>query len=170
MTRLTAALARLAPYGLLVALLGLFVAGHLLQVTVSPVLTASMVPAFGPGDALVTRQEPVAALRPGQVAVLVPPGETTGYAHRIVSVDGDPSRPAVRTKGDANAAADGWELRPVGTVPVVVGAVPAAGRLLLLPTEPRGRALLVALLGLGLTFFAVRLILAPGDRIAPALD
>lgn len=84
MKRAEAALAWLARRGLLVLILGLVAAGYLLQLSASPVLTASMTPTFRPGDAVLTRTEPLTDLRVGQVALLVPPGQVATFAHRIV--------------------------------------------------------------------------------------
>src|SRR4051794_6710398 len=92
-----------------------------LHLGLAPVLTSSMRPSFAPGDAVVTRPVPVSRLRPGMVVVFVPPGHSSAYAHRIVAVDGPPSRPVLTTKGDANPAADHWRATLSGpTVPQVV--------------------------------------------------
>lgn len=114
MKRAEAALVWLARRGLLVAVLGLVTAGYLLQLSASPVLTASMTPTFRPGDAVLTRTEPLTDLRVGQVVVLVPPGQVASFAHRVVSITGDPAHPAIRTQGDANSQPDPWTVRPTG--------------------------------------------------------
>lgn len=164
MNRVAAMLRWLAPRGLIVTLLGLVAAAAMLHVAVAPVLTGSMTPTFRPGAAIITRTVPVDQVRVGQVAVVVPPGHTAAFAHRIVSVSGDPAHPTIRTKGDANSAPDPWSVRLSGSsVPEVAAHLPSLGRVLVLPHQPAGRALLVGLLGMFLTGLAIRLVLStPG--------
>lgn len=106
----------------------------LLHIGFAPVLSPSMQPAFAPGDLLLTRTEPAADIHVGDVVVLPrpdAPGER--YAHRVISVRAADGGPIVRTKGDANTAAEPQALHIVSkTVPVVIGHVPAAGRVALL--------------------------------------
>jgi signal peptidase I len=102
-----------------------------LHLSLRPVLTGSMRPAYGPGAILVTKPVPVQDLRPGMIPVFIPPGEHAEFAHRITSVSGSPSDPIITTKGDANKAPDPWHAH-IGsaTVPVVVAAQPWLGRLM----------------------------------------
>jgi signal peptidase len=131
----------------------------------APVLTGSMTPTFRSGDLVITRQIDVRTLQAGQVAVFVPPGESTAYAHRVVSVAGDPARPVIRTKGDANPAPDAWQARlATPTVPVVVMHVPYAGHLVMAMQAQRGHSGFVTLLGLSLTVTAIRLALPGRNR------
>jgi hypothetical protein len=67
-----------------------------------------MKPAYGPGDAIITREVDVRSIAVGQIALFVPPGETAEYAHRVTTVTGDRVRPTVTTKGDANPVAAAW--------------------------------------------------------------
>ncbi|MCU1673507.1 MAG: peptidase signal peptidase [Frankiales bacterium] len=154
--------------GLTVAALAAVVAGRAASWTAAPVLTGSMTPTFPAGSLVITRPVPASQLRPGQVPLFVPPGESALYAHRIVAISGEPSSPVLRTKGDANTAPDPWRARiTTPTVPVVVLHLPAIGRLGVLLHGPSSQALLVALLGLFLTGTSVRLVLtAPSP--APA--
>lgn len=123
-----------------------------LHMTALPVLTASMRPAYAPGDAVLTRQVAVASLRPGMIVSVVPPGETRAFAHRIVSVSADRQHPTITTKGDANPAADAWRTTlQTATVPQVVGAVPRLGAVPVALSTPRGHDLSLSLLGLLLT-------------------
>jgi len=165
--------ARTATGALLVlALVGLaaVVAGRAAHLSVAPVLSGSMRPAFAPGDLIVTRTVDVRNLRVGQVPVFVPPGQSAPYAHRIVSLKGDPAHPVLRTKGDANPTADAWVSRlATPTVPVVVGHLPYAGRLLAVGRTPHTRALVILLVGLCTTGLAVRLILTTPPPARPAL-
>ena len=137
--------------------------------SVAPVLTGSMVPAFAPGDLIVTRTVPVRDVEVGDVAVFVPPGETSPYAHRVVELTGSPTDPTVRTKGDANPTRDAWTVTfDRAEVPVVVAALPSVGRWFGFTTSPLARALVTALVGLLLTAYAVRLVLTVDDDAATA--
>ncbi|MFD4636391.1 signal peptidase I [Lentzea sp. NPDC058436] len=138
---LLAALAVAAVAGALVVVLG--------RIGFSPVLSPSMEPAFAPGDLLVTRAVPVADLSVGDVVVLPRPdvaGER--YAHRVVELTTRSGEPVVRTKGDANEAADPQTLRITSpTVPVAVGNVPVVGRIALLGQDSGVRIGLIVLIG-----------------------
>ncbi|MGO4856129.1 signal peptidase I [Arthrobacter sp. 2MCAF14] len=124
----------------------------LLHLGFSPVLTASMLPAYAPGDLLITAPADVTSLRPGQIAVFTPPGESTPFAHRITAISGTPSKPTLTTKGDANPAPDHWKAVLDQTqVPVVVAVVPSVGSVLLWIESPLQRALLTGLFGLTVT-------------------
>lgn len=128
----------------------------LLHIGFSPVLTASMRPAYAPGDLLITAPADVASLRPGQIAVFTPPGETVPFAHRITAIAGTPAQPVLTTKGDANPAPDHWRAALNQTqVPVVVTVIPSAGTALLWIQNPLQRALLTGLLGLSITGSAI---------------
>jgi signal peptidase I len=81
------------------------------------------------GDALpigalaFTKDARAAELAPGDVITFRPPGMTGTVTHRVVDVrDG-----VVRTRGDANSAADPWRLPAATRVQRVVGHVPFAG-------------------------------------------
>jgi signal peptidase len=98
---------------------------------VRPVLTGSMVPAYGPGAIVITKPVPVTDLRRGMIILFVPPGEHEEFAHRIASVSGNPAAPTITTKGDANKAPDPWHAQLTSaTVPEVIGTVPWVGRLM----------------------------------------
>lgn len=143
------------------------VVAPLLQIGYSPVLTGSMRPAFAPGDLLITAPKAVANLKPGQVAVFTPPGETTPYAHRITAIAGTPDHPVLTTKGDANPAADKWRARlDQVQVPVVVATVPHVGSALLWAQDPVLRAVFTALFGLSLTATSVIWILRAPTEVS----
>lgn len=156
-----------------VIFLGVCVAAPLLHIAFSPVLTGSMRPAYAPGDLLITARADVSSLRPGQIAVFTPSGESAPYAHRITTITGPPDRPVLTTKGDANPAPDNWlTTLNQAQVPVVLAAVPAVGNVLLWIQNPLQRALLTALFGLTVTGAGVRWILqapsAQASRTTPA--
>jgi signal peptidase I len=129
----------------------------LLHVGGFTVLSGSMRPAFDPGDILITRLEPVTGLKVGDVVVIRPPGEKAHVAHRIVAITGNPSRPILQTKGDANPAWDSWRAMPdTSQVPVAVGHIPGVGSAAMHLRTPLFRAGLVLLIGLGLTIALTR--------------
>lgn len=149
--------------------LAVCVVAPLLGIGYSPVLTGSMRPAFAPGDLLMTAPKETSDLRPGQIAVFTPPGESTAYAHRITAMAGAPDHPVLTTKGDANPTADKWRARlDQKQVPVVVATVPHVGGALLWAQNPLHRAIFVALFGLSLTTVSVIWVLrAPTQVFGP---
>ena len=160
------------------ALVLLLAGGRLvLGLSMTSVLSESMAPEFRRGDLVITRLVSAQALRVGDVPVVVPPGGTVPYMHRVVSLDAPAGSPVVlRTKGDANEAPDAWTAElTTGEVPVVVGAVPGLGRLTLSGQPPALHAGLVALLGVLVTALAVREVLhhpeaAPPEQPRPEED
>ena len=150
------AMAALAITAIALVLLGAATA-FFLGYRVSPVLTGSMTPTFRPGDAVVTRPVAVEALQPGMIPVIVPPGEAGPFAHRIVTVATGAHGLVVTTKGDANPAADPWRAGITARrVPVVVGTVPALGRVLVWIHGRALRAVLLCLVGLLVTGMGTR--------------
>lgn len=150
-------------------LFGILVAVPLLNIGLFPVLSGSMRPAFAQGDVLVAAQYDVSGLKPDQVVIFTPPGETVPFAHRITEVATSGAQTILKTKGDANAAPDSWRATLTEPqVPVVIAVIPGVGDALLWTQKPLPRALLTAFLGLSLTAIAVRSILraAPGRRSA----
>jgi signal peptidase len=115
------------------------------RIAFAPVLSPSMTPAFGPGDLVLTRPQPVADVRVGQILVLpMPNAAGQRYVHRVISAAKENGVTVVRTKGDANAQPEPYRLRITdATVPVVIGSVPAAGRLALVS---RGTAMRIPLI------------------------
>lgn len=106
----------------------------------------------------------------GDVVMFRPPApfadaQGTPVAHRVVAVETQPGRTLVRTRGDANAAADPWLLDAAGTTFYrVTFSSLAAGRLTAAidPTEPRAAA---NLLLVGAWLVTLRLIW--GERRPP---
>ena len=119
-----------------------------LHLGVRAVLTSSMRPDYGPGALLLTERIPTDTIRPGMIVLFVPPGETSEYAHRIVTVSGPKDAPVVTTKGDANKTVDPWHAKLVSpTVSEVIGSVPGVGRLLI-SVRGTGQILLAVMGGL----------------------
>lgn len=75
-------------------------------------LSGSMSPVIRTGDLLVDVAEPASAVRPGQIISFKAP--TPGHpvvTHRVTEVQHRDGHVLVRTKGDANNAADPWLAR-----------------------------------------------------------
>ncbi|BEP14539.1 hypothetical protein acdb102_28500 [Acidothermaceae bacterium B102] len=146
------------PVGSGVATVGLLVLHFVLGLGLVTVLSSSMKPAFGPGDALVTRQVSLTKIHQGQVIIYHPPGEDIELAHRIVSLTWQGNRALIVTRGDANPTQDKPFFIGRSGGPVVVGTVRHLGTVLswVNPRRPESRALVVGLVGLFFTAGAVR--------------
>jgi signal peptidase len=133
-----------------------------LRVSAHTVLTGSMRGTFDPGAVVLTRQVPTASVRPGDVIVFVPPGESAPYTHRVLTVLGDPQHPVITTKGDANPMPDPWRARLTApTVQKAFGSVPGVGRLLLAAHGSRVHTALLALFGTLVAVTGSRILLGP---------
>jgi signal peptidase I len=141
------------------------VAALFFHVRLSPVLTGSMKPAYSPGDVIITQRVDVHSLRPGDIAVFVPPGESAAYAHRLTSVTEKNGSVVVTTKGDANQATDPWHAKLNGSsVPKVIGTLPAVGRPMTWIHARWLPAAAIAVLGLLLTAVGAAQILRTPSR------
>jgi signal peptidase I len=105
-------------------------AGYRLMV----VRTGSMTPTLRAGDVVVSRYQPAARIRPGDIVTFHYPGLNAMVTHRVVSVRAGSSSVLVTTKGDANAAPEAWRVPP---------AKPVAKELFRVPLIPGGYAALV---------------------------
>jgi signal peptidase I len=131
-----------------------------LHVGISPILTGSMRGTFDPGAAIITRPVAMSSIRPGDILVFTPPGHTDSYAHRVMTVTGDPSSPVITTKGDANPAPDAWKARLTGPVAhKVVASIPGLGRAIVALHQPKTRTAALALAGLVFTVLGARAVL-----------
>jgi signal peptidase len=128
---------------------------------VKAVLTGSMRPDYGPGALLLTKRIPTDIIHPGMIVLFVPPGETSEYAHRVMTVSGPENAPVITTKGDANKAADPWHAKIVSpTISEVIGSVPGIGRLLV-AVRGTGQILLAVLGGLVAAWACARWAFSP---------
>lgn len=120
----------------------------------APVLSPSMEPTFHPGDLVVTKPEPVADIKVGQIIALPIPGSPgQHYVHRIISVTTKDGKPLVQTRGDANPKPEPFTLRiDSPTVPRVVSVVPYVGRVSVLLQHSKTRLTVMAV-----TIFAILL-------------
>jgi len=148
--RVLATVLTLAVSAALVAAAALLFFFHL---SVQPVLTGSMRPAFSPGDAVISRTIPVSEIRPGMIVIFVPPGRSASFAHRVLTVSGPTGDRVITTKGDANPAADPWHARIAApAIQQVVGSVAGLGNVMV---AVHGGALRIVLVGSAGLFIAV---------------
>ena len=75
-----------------------------------PVLTGSMSPAIPQYSLVLATPVRAADLRVGDVAVFQPPAGDVSVMHRVVELREENGVPIMRTRGDANAAADPWTI------------------------------------------------------------
>jgi signal peptidase len=101
-------------------------------------LSGSMKPLFSSGDLLVLTPEPTHDLRPGWViSYHIPVGDHHVQTHRVIRIVRGGDHPLVRTKGDANGAADPWVAKLRGTnVWRVRTVVPHAGQAIVWLRQP----------------------------------
>jgi signal peptidase I len=83
----------------------------------------SMGSAVPVGSLVLTKPVATTAVRSGDVITFRPPGLAETVTHRVISAGPD----GIRTRGDANAAADPWRLSAGVPLRRVVAHVPAAG-------------------------------------------
>jgi signal peptidase I len=133
-------------FGVLLAFFVVVLAGAALLVhdgyRVYVVHTGSMIPAYNPGDVVV--DSPATALRPGEVITFFHSGLSNDLVtHRITGL----SKGVIHTKGDANATADVWDIRPDQVQGSVVTSVPYVGYALVYLKQPLGFASLLTVAG-----------------------
>ena len=76
---------------------------------VSIVLSDSMKPHWSAGDVILSTPERPDQVRVGQVISFNPPIDgRPSVTHRVIEITEPGATPVIRTKGDANAAADEW--------------------------------------------------------------
>jgi signal peptidase len=122
--RLLDAVARACVVAACLALLGLGLIPRTGWYRPVTVLSGSMRPAFAPGDVVVVTPEPLRAVRVGQIiSYRIPIGDHHVQTHRVIKVIRAGGRILVRTKGDANDAADPWTAQLHGTTAWRVRAV-----------------------------------------------
>lgn len=92
------------------AFLFLAVGPRILGYQTSTMLTGSMFPLINPGDVVVSVPRPAAELKTGDVITYgIPVEDHRVETHRVIEVDRSAGGTVtVRTKGDANPAADPW--------------------------------------------------------------
>jgi signal peptidase I len=111
------------------------------------VLSGSMEPTFAPGDIVLARPTSADTVQVGDILVYqVPVGAHQVESHRIIQILG--RRPLlVRTKGDANEAADPWTASLDGNrVWTVRKSVPWAGKAIIFLRSPNAHKITTYLL------------------------
>ena len=128
-------------------------------VSVSPVLSASMVPYVEPGDVLVGIPTPASDLKVGDIIVLRNVQSQVSYAHRIIEIRNLSSKLRMTTKGDANPTPETAPLivTPGAKVQKEILRIKWLGAPLTFLNSDQGRLSsisLVALSGLGFIFLS----------------
>lgn len=132
---------------LLVIAIALAVAPRFLPIQTFTVLSGSMRPTIPVGAIVVSTPVSPKSLRVGDIVTFTSPtNHDRLITHRIRQVSQTPSGPVFETQGDANAAADAWELRATSPVYRHLFHVPYLGYLVVASQSPVVR-LAVLLLG-----------------------
>jgi signal peptidase I len=142
---MASALVVVAVAALAVPLLGTLTGRWRLQ----PILSGSMAPQVPTGSLVLATPEAASAVHVGDIVVFRAP--IAGHrltAHRVIAVLSHGRRPGIRTKGDANAAADPWQARiEGGRIWIVRRDVPLLGYVTIF--TQRSWLFLVLVLGVG---------------------
>jgi signal peptidase I len=154
--RTTARAAGVVRWILLVAatlIMGGVTVASLLGFRVMIVTSGSMVPTFGPGDAVVVRPGGAGGVRPGNVITFRAPGVHGMTTHRVLSVRVIKGTRWFQTKGDANSTSDPNLVPGDAVYGREVLTLPGLGRFLYMALTPKGK---LALLGLPLCFLVAQ--------------
>jgi signal peptidase I len=135
------------------AIMGGVTVASLLGFRVMIVTSGSMVPAFGPGDAVVIRPGGVEGVGPRGVITFRASGAAGMTTHRVVSVRIIKGIRWFQTKGDANPGTDPNLVPADAVYGRQAMTLPGLGRFLYLALTPKGK---LALLGLPLAFLVVQ--------------
>jgi signal peptidase len=110
------------------------------------VMSGSMTPTIRTGDAVVVRPVRPATIRRGDIVTFRDPeGADRLITHRVQAIRVEASTIEFTTKGDANNAAERWQVTTQGSVGRVAFRLPRVGYALVPSASPRGRFVLVAL-------------------------
>jgi signal peptidase len=124
--------------------------------------SGSMRPAIQAGDLLVTRSEPAATIRPGQVVSFIDPGLNGKLVtHRVLEAHASGRNIAVVTRGDANPVPETWSIARNASVGELVFRVPEIGRLVAWTSTRWARTALLALMALIVSTATLRRIWRP---------
>jgi len=125
------------------------------------VRSASMAPAIGAGDVIVTRPVHPAEVGRGDIVTFRDPSRSDALVtHRVVKVSPEGDQYSFVTKGDANTGTEQWSVAAEGTVGARALVVPKAGYLFTKLAEPDVRIALLAAAALLGAFEAMRRIWA----------
>ena len=129
------------------------------------VLSGSMTPTLGVGDAIVDRPLPAEQIRPGDVITFPDPNRHERLiTHRVRRAWIHGTTVEVTTRGDANNVAEQWSIRTGERVGRVVYRLPKIGYVLVWARGTWGRLALVVLPALGLGLLGVQAIWRPRSR------
>jgi signal peptidase I len=139
----------------IVAVLALTVGPRFFAYETFIVRSGSMEPTIHTGALVFVQPVQPLEVRVGDVITYRRPEDPdTTITHRVVAKQnpsgGATSAPVFRTKGDANATPDPWEVQLQGIAWRVTLSVPLAGYLFAFTQQPLGRALFLIVPGLGL--------------------
>lgn len=133
-----------------------------------PILSGSMAPRVPTGSLVLATPRPAAAIRVGDVVVFRAP--IAGHrltAHRVIAVVSNGPHPVIRTKGDANAAADPWQAKlEGGRIWVVRRDVPLLGYVTIYTQRSWPFLVLVLVIG-AVVIHALRRIWARPEAVHP---
>lgn len=128
----------------------------MLGIQVAVVRSASMSPTIPQGSVVLSRSVAVSGLRPGDVVTRPRDHDHDAVTHRLVSVrDAGGGNVSVTTLGDANDAAETWDIPADSAIQRVVWTVPAVGEIVSAIRSNLVVALGAALV-IGLVVIAVR--------------
>ena len=115
-----------------------------------PVVSGSMEPTIGTGSVVLTQKVAVKDLAVGDVVMFERPDDGDAQVvHRIAELEPSQGGPLIRTKGDANATKDPWQVTPQGdTAWVARGSVPYVGYVALATRTAVGQHALFTTAGL----------------------
>jgi signal peptidase I len=103
------------------------------------VRSASMTPTYSPGDVVVTASVPT--VTPGQVITFLHSSRSDDVvSHRVTDVS---AAGIIHTRGDANPAADAWDIRAGQVEGTVFASAPRLGYAIVYLKQPLGLASLV---------------------------
>lgn len=125
------------------------------------VLSGSMEPAFGAGDAVVVQQTDPADVRVGDMIAFTGYGTTHLTTHRVISLHDVAGELHFRTQGDANPDPDANLAPAAGLHGTVRMVLPHAGRILATMSGRWGKLVVLGLPALALAGGQLRALLAP---------
>lgn len=132
------------------ALLGGLVLAHVAGYHALTVVSGSMEPAIGVGDMVVNRSVSPLRARAGDVISFRDPTSNRVITHRVQNVRVERLRVWFATKGDANNAAERWDIPIDGKIGQVELQIPKVGYALGFVRSPFGRIAFLALPALAL--------------------
>lgn len=128
------------------ALLGGLVLAHVAGYHALTVVSGSMEPSISVGDMVVSRSVSPLRARPGDVISFRDPANSDRViTHRVQNVKVERLRVWFATKGDANNAAERWDIPIDGKIGQVELQIPKVGYLLSFVRSPFGRIAFLAL-------------------------